>query len=134
MGRGACLSYLLAFVLTACGPMLKEKPATSENVAQPKNAKEAQKMLKEGGKDIVYGEGLGELGASVLIPPYGIYKLGQAAAGLAGYELDATEALPGESKKTVRQLKDAVVSVPGRAAATVAGEEYRGKGKALKGP
>lgn len=100
-------------------------------MVQPKNEAEAKQVLNEAGKDVVYGETLGEIGAAVLIPPYGVYKLGQAAAGAMGYELDVTKALPEEERKTVNKAGQAVISAPGKAAAWAADEEYRGKGKVL---
>lgn len=89
-------------------------------------------MLKEAGKDVVYGPTLGTAAAAILIPPYGIYKLGQAGASALGYDLDASKALPAESRKQVLDAQKAVLSVPGRAVAGAAGEKYREKGKIIK--
>ena len=105
--------------LLGCGTILRKKLETEQPpIAQ--NEAEAGYVLEETGKNIIYGESLGDIGAAILIPPYGIYKLGQAAAGLAGYELDAKEALDEDSKKAVEEAYGTVIGIPGRAVAAAA--------------
>ncbi|MBX7137664.1 MAG: hypothetical protein K1X83_06740 [Oligoflexia bacterium] len=117
---------LVNISLIGCAPILREKSKPDPLPPQPKNQEEAQALLNEAGKDVVYGDGIGEIGAAILFPPYAIYKLGQGAAGLAGYELDATQALPPEERRAVKEAGKAVIGAPGKVAAGIAGEEYRG--------
>lgn len=123
---------LVSLVVGAgCGPILQKKPESellAANVPIAENEEEANYVLKETGKNIVYGEGLGEIGATILVPPYAVYKLGKAAAGLAGYELDAKKALSEDEREAFDSAYESVISVPGRAAAAIAGEDYRGAG------
>jgi hypothetical protein len=122
---------LLAAGTVSCSPIITERKTPKQPVPayQPKSEAEAKEVLNEAGKDIVYGETIGQIGASVLFPPYGIYKLGQFAAGACGYELDVTQALPPVPRQALHDAGTAVISAPGRATSWVAGEEYRGKGK-----
>lgn len=117
--------------------MLREKTVREKRAESPpvaKNEAEAKRVLNEAGKDVVYGDTLGEIGASILFLPYGVYKLGQAAAGAAGYKLDATGALPKEDQQTAKKVGKAIISAPGRAVAAAAGEPYRNEGKVIKDP
>lgn len=126
------LLLLSALIVSGCGSVLREKtPEEQEQVPIATNEEEATYVLEETGKNIVFGEQLGDIGAAVLFFPYGLYKIGQAAANLAGYKLDAKEALDSESKKAVEGVYRSVVSVPGRAASALADEEYRGEGKKI---
>jgi len=131
MIKNLSLSMFIILALSSCGSVLQKRHNTYEP-PPPKNDAEAKKRLNEAGKDVVYGDTLGEIGAAVMLPPYAVYKLGQAAAGVAGYKLDATKALPKDARKRVNNAGKAVLSVPGRTAAWAAGEQYRSEGKVIK--
>ncbi|MCB0351911.1 MAG: hypothetical protein KDD64_00250 [Bdellovibrionales bacterium] len=132
-----CFSALGIFIgvsfFTGCGPVLSERtePAPHEEVPIAQSEAEGVFVLEETGKNILYGEDLGDLGAAILFFPYGIYKLGQTAAGFAGYELDAKRAFSPEVQDGLSEVYDSTIALPGKAAAAVAGEEYRGKGSKI---
>lgn len=136
-GRAFSIVCLLCLALCDCGSVLRKKTSKEQRADSPpvaKNEAEAKRVLHEAGKDVVFGDPLGEIGASILFLPYGIYKLGQAAAGAAGYKLEATGALPKEEQQTAKKVGKAIISAPGRAVAAAAGEPYRNEGKIIKDP
>lgn len=125
------MGLLLVAMLAGCSPILTPLPESSTmvpDIPPPADEAEARAMLKDVGKDLIYGETPGVVATAILVPPYGIYKLGQAGAAMAGYDLDVTRALPEKSREKVNTAGSMILSVPGRAAAAIAGEEYRGKG------
>jgi hypothetical protein len=126
------LCFFLVFVTAGCTstfsqPVGVEFRERSEVYAM--NAEEAELILKESQKDIVYGDGLGKLianiAAVIAFPPYGIIKLGEAGIVLAGYEVDLTVEDPNTSLGGLPRMYQEVVSVPGRIVAATQGEQYR---------
>ncbi len=92
--------------------------------------KDPNKELERVGKDWLYGPGFGRsvlnIGTVVIFPPYAVYLLGNALLDAGGYQqLHVTDALPDAPREGVLSVYNGVTSVPGRAAAGIAGEEYK---------
>ena len=93
------------------------------------NDEDSTALLEKYGHHWLYGNGFGRtmvnIGTVVAFPPYALYLLGNAGLALAGYEpLYVTSALPDEARDATLDVYDGITSVPGRIAATVAGEEF----------
>jgi hypothetical protein len=123
----------LLFSASGCGVLREsQKPSLQAqiNATPALTPEEAQMVLDETTKDIVYGEGLGEVavnvGGSVLFPPYAVYVLGNALLSASGYEgIYFTDALPAEEREQWHATYSKIVAVPGRVAAEANGEEFR---------
>jgi hypothetical protein len=122
------------FALQGCGILKKKQepdPITPMSVSEkPLTTTQAKEVLKESGANWLYGQGFGatllNVGGIILFPPYALYLLMNAGISVSGYEpLYITNVLPEEPRETYHEAYDAVTSVPGRVAATVAGESYR---------
>ena len=120
--------------LAGCGIIReKQKPDALDPkamAANPLTPEEAKGLLDEVGSNWLYGQGVGDtavnVGAMVAFPPYALVLIGNAALSVSGYEPVAlSDTLPEEPRAMWRETYDEVTSVPGRAAASAAGTEFR---------
>ena len=132
--RSPILALLLAHGILGCGIIReKEQPdllTPTAIGANPLSPDQAQELLGEVGDNWLYGQGIGDtavnLGAVVAFPPYALMLIGNAALSVSGYEpLALSDTLPEQPRAMWRQTYDQVTSVPGRAAASAAGTEFR---------
>lgn len=124
----------LMIALMGCG-IIREKekpdPIDPKVLAQnPLTPEQAQGLLGEVGDNWLYGQGMGDtmvnVGAMVAFPPYALVLLGNAALSVGGYEpIAISDTLPDEGRAMWRETYDEITSVPGRAAASAAGTEFR---------
>jgi len=104
--------------------------ALATGTQRPPTPEEASEELSKQGEDWLFGKGLGSttlnVATCVIFPPYVLYLVANAGLQMAGYEpIYITDAVPEPAKKQIDAVYDGVVSVPGRIAATAAGEEFR---------
>jgi hypothetical protein len=132
------------FVLCGCGVLKKQDPANDdqeltrialEATQKPMAPEQSRKVLEVAGENWLYGQGVGEtildVGTIVLFPPYALFLAGNAVASLSGYEpIRVSEALPDEQQKDWLNMYNGVTSAPGKAAASLAGEEFRTQAEA----
>jgi hypothetical protein len=96
----------------------------------PLKPEQAQELVGDVGHDWLYGQGLGntaaQVGAIAIFPPCGLVVLGNAALEYKGYKpIGVSTALPEEGAEAWSNAYDSVVSVPGKVAASAAGEDFR---------
>ena len=100
--------------------------------ANPLPPERAAETLSELGENWMYGHGMGEtlvaVGLIAAFPPFAIYALGNAALDLSGYSpLYVTDLLPARQRYAWREGFDGFVAGPGKLAAAIGGEEFRGR-------
>jgi hypothetical protein len=99
-------------------------------ITKPLTEEQRDALLDEMGRNFLYGDGLGStainIGASVLFPPYILALVGNGALSIAGYEpLSISQVMPDSVKEPYVTGRDAITGAPGKAAAAIAGEEFR---------
>ena len=100
------------------------------DASRPRTGDEAVQEFNELGKSWLYGHGLGRslgnIGTSILFPPYALYLLGNTGLSLAGLpQLQITKLLPETPREHALEAYDGVTSVPGRVLALINSEEFR---------
>jgi hypothetical protein len=97
--------------------------------AGPLTPEQTEELLNRTGENWLYGQGFGETAVNaataITFPPYAIYLLGNGLLNLSGYEpFEITAALPEEPRAMWGSAFEAVTSIPGNAAASLAGREF----------
>lgn len=135
-----CLVLVLLGLL-GCGEVFRKKETPEADltaVAQnPLTPEETQELLGEVGNNWWYGEGVGDtaatVGTVVLFPPYAALLAGNAALNLTGYEsIWLSDLLPEEDREQYRDTYRSITSMPGKANAELAGEEFRNEEEARR--
>ena len=108
----------------------ESEPDLMEMSKTPLKPEQAQEIVGDVGHDWLYGQGVGntaaQVGAIAIFPPYGLIVLGNAALEYKGYKpIGVSSALPKEEAEAWSNAYDSVVSVPGKVAASAAGEEFK---------
>lgn len=122
------------FALTSCSSTRPRETARGLPVTdidlETLSEDEREELMAEVGENWLYGPGLGTTALNVMtvvaFPPYALYLAGNTLLELSGNEpLRFSDALPDEGKREWQRIYGGIVSGPGRAAAAVAGKEYR---------
>lgn len=123
---------ICALLMVGCGLIQKRDEAGQDpfDIQVASDPAEAKAQLKESGRDVLYGQPLGEatvtVGSIAAFPPYGVYVLGNSLLWLGGYEkIEISDALPENERSAWDKVYTDIVSAPGRVAAAMAGVEFR---------
>lgn len=127
------VAFFSLVLLSGCSTAFKKKepePSIFHTVNNPVSNEEAERIASTGGKNWVFGQGVGDtvakVATSVVFPPYLIYLVGNGAIELAGYNgAYVTDALPDPYRTQWNGLYESVTSIPGRTVATLSGTEFR---------
>ena len=126
--------FISTLLFTSCIAHKKESSVGDFELAtamqqQPLSPEESKAMLKDIGKNWLYGQGIGhttlQVGGIILYPPYAFFVLGNGILNIAGYEsLGIGTLLPEKPREKWYEFYDTATSGPGRFAAAIAGNEF----------